>query len=109
MHGHRLSPDLPRPNEPNEPGPPDRTGAVGVEWLHLLRHFPEDAQAGEDRRTIVYGVKRAVTTLSAVAMTPAHFLMYALPHQLWDEAEEGELAKAREWLTQLCEVWRERE
>src|SRR5262245_24006080 len=43
---------------------------------------PGRAKEGEDRRTMVYGVRRALETLAGIHLTAHQFLDYAHPHQL---------------------------
>ena len=70
---------------------------------------PGRAKEGEDRRTMVYGVRRALDALGNIHLTGNQFLLYAMPHQLWD-AEEGKIIKrALRWLTSLDEAWDNRE
>lgn len=65
----------------------------------------EEEEKIELRRSIVFGVRRAVESLSAVPMSPHEFLKYALPHQLWNEDEGPLIEKAADWLWALHVAW----
>jgi hypothetical protein len=66
---------------------------------------PEKAKEGEDRRTMIWGVRRALDTLGGIQLTPTQFLNYALPHQLWNTEEEQVIKRALKWLSQLDVAW----
>jgi len=66
------------------------------------------AKEGEDRRTMVYGVRKALDTLGSINLTGREFLAYALPHQLWDKEESKIIKSALRWLTMLDTAWDER-
>jgi hypothetical protein len=68
---------------------------------------PEKAKEGQDRRTMVYGVRRALDTLAAIQLTALQFLTYALPHQLWTKEEEHVIKHALKWLSALDAAWDE--
>lgn len=68
----------------------------------------EQEQEAEDRRTIVYGVRRAVDTLAEMQMSGAEFITYAFKHQLWKVEEEHVITEAYEWLTDLVAAWEKR-
>ncbi len=70
---------------------------------------PNKAKEGEDRRTMVYGVRRALDTLGSIHLTSRQFLDYALPHQLWTKDEASIIKRALRWLTALDEAWDTRE
>jgi hypothetical protein len=70
---------------------------------------PERAKEGEDRRTMVYGVRKALGTLGGIHLTARQFLDYALPHQLWEGDESKIIKQALRWLTSLDEAWDNRE
>jgi len=57
------------------------------------------------RRTIVYAVRRAISTLAAIDLTPHQFLESALPHQLWAAKEAHEIKDAADWLAALNTAW----
>jgi hypothetical protein len=67
------------------------------------------AKEGEDRRTMVYGVRKALDTLGNIQLTGHQFLDYALPHQLWDKDEAKIIKQALRWLTSLDEAWDRKE
>ena len=70
---------------------------------------PGRAKEGEDRRTMVYGVRKALDTLSGINLTGRQFLDYALPHQLWTPDEGRVIKAALRWLTSLDTAWDERD
>lgn len=70
---------------------------------------PSRAKEGEDRRTMVYGVRKALDTLGNIQLSGKQFLDYAMPHQLWDKDEAKIIKQALRWLTQLSEAWDTRE
>jgi hypothetical protein len=67
------------------------------------------AKEGENRRTMIYGVRKALDTLGNINLTGREFLSYALPHQLWDAEEAPIIKKALRWLTMLDTAWDNRE
>jgi hypothetical protein len=70
---------------------------------------PRRAKEGEDRRTMVYGVRKALDTLGNIHLNGRQFLDYALPHQLWDAEEAKIIKQALRWLMSLNEAWDSRE
>jgi len=70
---------------------------------------PGRAKEGEDRRTMVYGVRKALDTLGNIQLTARQFLDYAMPHQLWTGEEAKIIKQALRWLTALDEAWDARE
>lgn len=68
----------------------------------------EQEQEAEARRKTVYDVRRAVETFSTMQISAEDFLGLALPHQLWNKAEEYQLHTAYEWLTDLIAAWEAR-
>src|SRR5262249_24819083 len=66
---------------------------------------PERAKEGEDRRIMVYGVRRALEHLGSISLTGKQFLDYAMPHQLWTEDEAKIIKQALRWLISLAEAW----
>lgn len=68
----------------------------------------EQEQEAEARRKTVYDVRRAVETFSTMQVSAEDFLALALPHQLWNKAEEYQLHTAYEWLTDLIAAWEAR-
>jgi hypothetical protein len=69
----------------------------------------QQAKQGEERRTMVFGVRRALEHLAGIKLTGRQFLEYALPHQLWTEEEAVVIKQALQWLTDLKEAWDKRE
>jgi hypothetical protein len=67
------------------------------------------AKEGEERRSMVFGVRRALDHLGSINLTGRQFLAYALPHQLWDADEAKIIKKALRWLTDLDDAWENRE
>lgn len=70
---------------------------------------PARAKEGEDRRTMIYGVRRALDTLGSIHLTGRQFMAYALPHQLWSADEAKIIKRALHWLQSLDEAWDNRE
>jgi hypothetical protein len=70
---------------------------------------PGRAKEGEDRRTMVYGVRKALEVLGNIHLTGRQFLNYALPHQLWSEEEAKIIKQALRWVTDLDQAWASRE
>ena len=70
---------------------------------------PGRAKEGEDRRTMVYGVRKALDTLGKIHLTGRQFLAYAMPHQLWTAEEQHIIKDALRWLQDLDEAWEARE
>jgi hypothetical protein len=66
---------------------------------------PEQIKKADERRTLVFGVRRAIETLAIVELTPTEFLATALPHQLWREKEEHQIHDAMKWLDALHAAW----
>lgn len=66
---------------------------------------PGRAKEGEDRRTMVYGVRRALDTLGSIHLTGRQFLDYAMPHQLWTADEAKIIKQALRWLNSLDQAW----
>ena len=70
---------------------------------------PDKAKEGEDRRTMVYGVRKALDTLGNIQLTGRQFLNYAQPHQLWNDDESKIIKQALRWLMSLDEAWESRD
>jgi len=60
-----------------------------------------------DRRSIVFGARRAIDILANMPKSPQDFLAYAQPHQLWTPEEQHLLAHARQWLNGLVDCWQD--
>lgn len=68
----------------------------------------EQEQQAEERRKTVYDLRRAVETFANMQISADEFLALALPHQLWNKAEEHQIQAAYEWLTDLVAAWERR-
>lgn len=68
----------------------------------------EQEKEAEERRRVVYDVRRAVETFAGIDMTAEDFLAFALPHQLWNKSEEHQLQQAYNWMTDLIAAWEQR-
>ena len=66
---------------------------------------PSKAKEGEDRRSMVFGVRRALEHLGNIHLTGRQFLDYAFPHQLWTVEEAPIIKKALKWLVDLDDAW----
>jgi hypothetical protein len=80
-----------------------RTGALIVASDGRI-YTGVDEQAvteSEDRRSLVFGIRRALDTLANVGMTAHSFLEHAQPHQLWTAEEEKVLLAVQSWLNDL--------
>lgn len=99
---------LPSPKAANTQAKDEGRPVLASDGYIYFGADPAKAKEGEDRRTMVYGVRRALDTLGSIELTGTQFLNYALPHQLWT-AEEGRIIKhALRWLTSLDEAWDKR-
>ena len=67
-----------------------------------------EAKVINDRRGVVFAVRRAITTLSAMQISPHQFLQYALPHQLLKIDDHGEVVKAADWMNAFRTAWQHR-
>ena len=68
----------------------------------------EQEKEAEDRRRVVYDVRRAVETFANMDMSADDFLAFALPHQLWNKSEEHQIQQAYNWMTDLIAAWEQR-
>jgi len=96
---------LPGPKKANQLAKEEGRPVFASDGYIYFGTDPELAKEGEDRRTMVYGVRRALDTLGNIQLTGRQFLDYALPHQLWDENEAKIIKQALRWLTSLAEAW----
>jgi hypothetical protein len=96
---------LPGPKTANKQARVEGRPVLASDGYIYFGTSPEKAQEGEDRRTMVYGVKRALNTLSDIQLTGNQFLNYALPHQLWDPEEAKVIKKALRWRESLDAAW----
>lgn len=96
---------LPKPTEANKQAKETGQPVQASDGYIYFGTSKEDAQAGEDRRTIVYGVKDAIEALAEVELSPINFIKFMLPHQRWERGEEKKIEKARQWLNELAKEW----
>lgn len=96
---------LPSPKAANEQAREEKRPILASDGYIYFGSDPEKAKAGEDRRTMVYGVRKALETLAAIELTPTQFLNYALPHQLWQGDESQVIKQSLRWLTGLDTAW----
>lgn len=96
---------FPKPTEANKQAKETGQPVQASDGYIYFGTSKADAQAGEDRRTVVYGVRRAIETLAEIELTPLNFIKFMLPHQRWDHTEEKQIEKAREWLNELAKEW----
>jgi hypothetical protein len=118
-HGEKIEPKkakqiadkhrLPSPKKANEQAKEEKRPVLASDGYIYFGTDPGRAKEGEDRRTMVYGVRKALDTLSNIHLTGRQFLEYALPHQLWNEDEAKIIKQALRWLTSLNEAWDSRE
>lgn len=100
---------LPTAKEANEQAKDEGRPVLARDGFIYFGTDPGRAKEGEDRRTMVYGVRKALETLGNIHLTGRQFLDYALPHQLWDEEEAKVIKQALRWLTSLSEAWDSRD
>lgn len=96
---------LPTPRAANKQAKDEGRPVLASDGYIYLGGDPEKAKEGEDRRTMVYGVRRALETLGEIQLTPTQFLNYALPHQLWTAEEAKVIKRALRWLAALDAAW----
>lgn len=68
----------------------------------------EQMYKAAQRRTVVYGAREAIETLSAIQLTATEFLEFALPHQLWRKDNQQQIEQAYGWLGDLRKEWEKR-
>jgi hypothetical protein len=95
----------PKPTEANKQAKETGQPVQASDGYIYFGTSKSDAQLGEDRRTVVYGVKDAIEALAEVELTPLNFIKFMLPHQRWDHNEEKKIEKARLWLNELAKEW----
>jgi hypothetical protein len=96
---------FPKPTEANKQAKETGVPVQASDGYIYFGTSKEDAQLGEDRRTIVYGVKDAIVALAEIELSPINFIKFMLPHQRWDHNEEKKIEKARAWLNDLAKEW----
>ena len=99
----------PRPKEANRLAKETGKPVMASDGFIYFGTSVAKAREAENRRTIVYSVRRAVECLSAVEMTPHQFLTFALPHQLWRKDEDAQIGRALKWLNALHTAWEVRQ
>jgi hypothetical protein len=100
---------LPTPKEANQQAKEEGTPVLASDGYIYFGTDPGRAKEGEDRRTMVYGVRKALNTLAGIHLTGRQFLDYAMPHQLWTVEEQHVIKDALKWLQGLSEAWEARE
>ena len=104
-HKAPVEAQLPSPTEARKIAAETRTIQFASDGKMYTGASDEEVREAEDRRSIVFGVTRAVETLANVPKAPQEFLEYAASHQLWTAEEEHVIAEARKWLGGLVEAW----
>jgi hypothetical protein len=100
---------LPTPKAANEQAKNEGHPVLASDGYIYFGTDPGRAKEGEDRRTMVYGVRKALETLGSIHLTGRQFMAYALPHQLWSADEAKIIKKALHWLQSLDEAWDSRD
>jgi hypothetical protein len=95
----------PSPKAANEQAKEEGRPVLASDGYIYFGADPGKAKEGEDRRTMVYGVRKALDKLGSIQLTARQFLDYALPHQLWDEEEARIIKQALRWLNSLDQAW----
>jgi hypothetical protein len=96
---------LPTPKAANAQAKDEGRPVLASDGYIYFGTDPGRAKEGEDRRTMVYGVRKALDTLGNIHLTGRQFLDYALPHQLWDADEAKIIKHALRWLGDLDAAW----
>lgn len=105
VHKH----ELPTPKEANKQARESKEMVLASDGYYYFGHSKEEAEIIDHRRTMVFGIRRAVETLAGIEMTPRQFLNMVPPHlDWWQEGEAKQLDKAVAWLTKLATLYRER-
>ena len=100
---------LPTPKAANQQAKEEGQPVLASDGYIYFGTDPGRAKEGEDRRTMVYGVRKALDTLGKIHLTGRQFLAYAMPHQLWTAEEQHIIKDALRWLQDLDEAWEARE
>jgi hypothetical protein len=100
---------LPGPKKANEQAREEGRPVLASDGFIYFGATEQQAKEGEDRRTMVYGVKRALDHLGNIHLTGRQFLAYALPHQLWSDEQAAIIKRALRWLNDLNDAWGARE
>jgi len=104
----RHKPPLPKPAEANRIARETGKPTLASDNFYYFGHTKAEAKVINDRRGVVFAVRRAIATLSAMEISPHQFLQYALPHQLLKIDDHGEVAKAADWMQAFHAAWRHR-
>jgi hypothetical protein len=99
---------LPGPKAANEQAKEEGRPVLASDGYIYFGTDPRLAKEGADRRSMVYGVRRALDHLGNIQLTGKQFLDYAFPHQLWTSEEEAIIKKALRWLSDLDQAWDKR-
>jgi hypothetical protein len=95
----------PKPAEANKRARETGKPVLASDGFIYFGASKEEASAMEQRRSVVYGVRRVVDTLANMQVTPVQFIAYALPHQFHGFNQHNELARAAKWLAELDAAW----
>lgn len=99
---------LPTPKAANQQAKEEGQPVLASDGYIYFGTDPSKAKEGESRRSMVFGVRRALDHLGGINLTGRQFLDYALPHQLWTAEEAPIIRKALRWLTDLVDAWEAR-
>jgi hypothetical protein len=99
---------LPTPKAANQQAKEEGRPVLASDNFIYFGTDPDKAKEGEDRRTMVYGVRKALDVLGNIKLTGRQFLSYALPHQLWSDEEAKIIKQSLRWLTSLDAAWEAR-
>lgn len=100
---------LPAPKAANQQAKEEGRPVLASDGYIYFGTDPGRAKEGEDRRSMVYGVRKALDALGNIQLTGRQFLAYAMPHQLWTVDEAKVIKQALRWLTSLDEAWDSRD
>lgn len=98
----------PKPAQANKQAEETGRAVLASDGNYYMGASKEAVKHATQRRSVVFGVRRAIETLAVLNLTPKQFLQFALPHQLWDEEEGRQIAKAAKFLDGLKDAWSER-
>lgn len=100
-----ITKHLPKPSEANKQARATGKPVAASDGYIYFGANKEEASKIEQRRGVVFAVRRAIETLATMEVTPLQFLDYALPHQLHKFDEGGRLHRATKWLNALNDAW----
>jgi hypothetical protein len=98
----------PSPKEANRQAKASGKPVLASDGYLYFGTSKEQAKHSENRRTVIYAVRRAIETLATIEHAPHEFLSLALPHQLWNREEEKQIGRAAKWLNALHVAWEAR-